>query len=142
MASISLKLPEEIEKKLSSLGNRLDEVAAKILTAGGEVVLKEAKDNLAAVIGSGTKYPSRATGELQRALGLSPVRVGPKGTHNVKVGFDEPHSGGVSNAMLANLIEYGKHGQPAKPFMKPAKRSSKDAAIEAMKEAFRQEVGE
>ena len=41
---------------------------------------------------------------------------------------------------LANILEYGKHGQPAKPFLKPAKSASKNAAIEAMKQQFEKEV--
>ena len=39
------------------------------------------------------------------------------------------------------ILEYGKHGQPAKPFLKPAKRASKSACEEAMKRAFEEEVG-
>ncbi len=61
-----------------------------------------------------------------------------EGNHNIKVGFAEPRSGGGSNAKLANILEYGKHGQPAKPFLKPAKSASnveseadpKNAAVE------------
>jgi hypothetical protein len=55
------------------------------------------------------------------------------GNFNVKVGFSEPRRDGDSNAKIANIIEYGKHGQPPKPFLKPAKTASRSAAIEAMK---------
>ena len=44
---------------------------------------------------------------------LTPPLVDRDGNHNIKVGFAEPRSDGGSNAMLANIIEYGKSGQPA-----------------------------
>ena len=42
--------------------------------------------------------------------------------------------------MIANILEYGKHGQPAKPFLKPAKSASKSACIAAMQQKFDEEV--
>ena len=47
---------------------------------------------------------------------------------------------GKSNAKIANILEYGRHGQPAKPFLKPAKTASKSACIEAMRQKFDEEV--
>ena len=135
-----IKMPDEFLQKLSKLGSKTDEIAAKVLEAGGEVVLAKVKSNLSSVVGSGTKYPSRSTGELERSLGLSPAKVDRSGNHNIKIGFSEPRSDGDSNAKIANIIEYGKHGQPAKPFLKPAKSSSKAAAISAMQKAFDEEV--
>lgn len=135
-----IKMPDEFLQRLSKLGNKTDEIAAKVLEAGGEVVLAKVKSNLSSVVGSGTKYPSRSTGELERSLGLSPAKVDRSGNHNIKIGFSEPRSDGGSNAKIANIIEYGKHGQPAKPFLKPAKSSSKAAAISAMQKAFDEEV--
>jgi methyl-accepting chemotaxis protein len=41
---------------------------------------------------------------------------------------------------IVKEIEYGKSGQPAKPFLKSAKSSSKTAAIEAMKMKLEEEV--
>ena len=104
------------------------------------MVLEKTKSNLASVIGSGTKYDSRSTGELESSLGLTGVKMDRNGNFNIKVGFSEPRSDGGSNAQLANIIEYGKSGQPAKPFLKPAKSASKKQCIEAMKQAFETEV--
>ena len=47
---------------------------------------------------------------------------------------------GGSNAKLANILEYGKHGQPAKPFLKPAKTASRQECIDAMTKALDEEV--
>ena len=133
-------MPEDFLERLSKLGDRTDEISEKVLKAGGEVVLAKVKSSLASVVGVGTKYDSRSTGELESSLGLSSVRMDKDGNHNVKIGFAEPRRDGDSNAKIANILEYGKHGQPAKPFLKPAKSASKNAAIEAMKQQFEKEV--
>lgn len=140
MAKVQLMMPDEFLERLAKLGDRSDEISERVLGAGGEVVLSQVKSSLASVIGSGTKYDSRSTGELERSLGMSTVKMDRDGNHNIKIGFAEPRSDGRSNAAIANIIEYGKHGQPAKPFLKPAKSASKAACEEAMKQKFEEEV--
>ena len=140
MAKAYVKLPDDFLEKISRLGSKTDVICEKMLKAGGEVVLSRVKSNLSSVIGSGTKYKSRSTGELERALGLSKVRIDKNGNYNIKIGFAESRKDGSSNAKLANIIEYGKYGQVAKPFMKPAKASSKLKCIEVMKSTFDKEV--
>ena len=122
--------------------------AASVIAMAGTKVLmspvsmmKRVKSNLSSVIGRGTKFKSRATGELEGALGLSPSKLNREGNHDIKVGFAEPRSDGGSNAKLANILEYGKHGQPAKPFLKPAKTASRQECIDAMTKALDEEVG-
>lgn len=140
MAKAQVKLPEDFLTRLSRLGERTDEIIPKVLEAGGEVVLDKARANLAAVVGRDTKEESRSTGELVSALGLSPAKLDRDGNYNVKVGFAEPRRDGRSNAMVATVLEYGKSGQPAKPFLKPARSSTRAPCIEAMKNAFEREV--
>ena len=126
--------------KISRLGSDFDRVADSVLQDGGEVVLAKVRSNLSAVIGSGTKYDSRSTGELEQSLGLSPVKLNREGNDDIKIGFSEPRSDGGSNAKLANILEYGKHGQPAKPFLKPAKSASKAECIRVMDQTLKEEV--
>ena len=140
MARAEYKLPDEFLDKISRLAERTDEIVPRVLEAGGEVVLEAVRQNLAAVVGKGTAFPSRTTGELQAALGLSPAKVDRNGNFNVKVGFDEPRSGGIANAMVGSILEHGKQGQPPKPFMKPAKSATQSATIEAMKKKLEEEV--
>ena len=140
MAKVDIKLPEEFLQKLSRLGSDFDDIAESVLEAGGKVVLEKARGNLSGAVGRGTKYKSRSTGELEASMGLSPVKLNKDGNHDIKVGFAEPRSDGGSNAKLANILEYGRHGQPAKPFLKPAKTQSKFAAISAMQQKFEEEV--
>ncbi|HHV04618.1 HK97-gp10 family putative phage morphogenesis protein [Thomasclavelia ramosa] len=140
MAKVDIKMPDDFLLKIAKLGSDFDPVAEKVLKAGGEVVFKRTKSNLSAVIGKGTKHESRSTGELEKALGVTSVRLDRNGNHNIKIGFSEPRSDGESNAKLANILEYGKHGQPAKPFLKPAKSASKSECISTMKSTFEEEV--
>ncbi|WP_429150928.1 HK97-gp10 family putative phage morphogenesis protein [Anaerotaenia torta] len=137
---MDIKMPEDFLQKLSNLGNKTDEIIPRVLEVGGEIVASKVKSNLQAVIGSGTKEVSRSTGELVSSLGVSPAKQDRDGNFNVKVGFQEPRRNGESNAMIANVIEYGKSGQPPKPFLKPARSASRKPCIEAMKQKFEQEV--
>ena len=140
MAKADFKMPEDFLLKLSRLGQRTDEIVTKVLESGGEVVASKVRSNLSAVIGQGTKKKDRSTGELLRSLGVSPAKQDKDGNFNVKVGFSEPRSDGGSNAKIANVLEYGKSGQPPKPFLKPAKSASKNDCIDAMKKRFEEEV--
>lgn len=151
MAKCEITLPEELQKKLDRLGRQTDEITAKALEAGAEATLPYLRSGLKDVIGKDTKYESRSTGELISALGISPVMVDREGSPNIKVGFNEPRrvqraAKGkrsyytATNAMLANILEYGKHGQPPKPFLKQAKNRSRKVAAAAMQRAFDEEV--
>ena len=140
MAKVDIKMPEEFLERLSRLGSNFDSVAETVLEAGGEVVLQKVKSNLSSVVGSDTAYDSRSTGELEAALGLTTAKMDRSGNHNIKVGFAEPRKDGGSNAKIANVLEYGKHGQPAKPFLKPAKSASKAECIRVMEQTLKEEV--
>ena len=140
MAKAQIKMPEELLVKLSRLGNKSDEIAAIVLEEGGKVVLEKVRSNLSSVIGSGTKYDSRSTGELLDSLGLTPPRIDRDGNSNIKIGFSDPRSAGNSNAMLAAVIEYGKHNQPPKPFLAPAKAASRSECEKVMRAALEREV--
>ena len=141
MARAEMKMPEDFLLKVSRLNEKTDEILPRVLEAGGQVVLERVKSNLSAVIGKGTKIPSRSTGELESALGLSPAKPKRDGSGwDIKVGFAEPRSDGDSNAKIANILEYGKSGQPPKPFLKPAKTQSRKTCIEAMKSKLDEEV--
>ena len=142
MARAEFQMPEDFLDQLSRLEARTDEIVPKVLAAGGEVVLEHVRTRLRAVIGQGTKSPSRSTDELEAALGVSPARLNRNGDWDVKVGFAEPRRGkGDSNAKIANIIEFGKHGQPPRPFLKVAKAASRDGAKAAMIDKLDEEVG-
>ncbi len=120
MGKVQIKMPEEFLLKVSRLADQTDVIIPKVLEAGGEVVLSKVKSNLSSVVGSNTKNRN--------------------GNWDVKIGFAEPRSDGNSNAKIANILEYGKSGQPPKPFLNPARTQSKSACIETMKSKLQEEV--
>ena len=140
MAKATFKMPDEFLMKVSRLEERTDEILPRVLEAGATVVEAKVRSNLSAAIGKGTKEPSRSTGELLSSLGTSTALQDRDGNFNVKVGFSEPRNDGDSNAKIATILEYGKSGQPARPFLKPAKTASKSACIQAMENKLTEEI--
>jgi len=132
--AMSFQMPTDFMQKISALADKTDEIVPKVLEAGGEVVLEAVRGGLHSVLSG------ESTGELEASLGLSPVRLDRNGNPNIKVGFDEPRSDDKSNAMLANVLEHGKHNQPPRPFLKAAKAASKGPAIDAMVAALESEL--
>ena len=139
MAKVKIEMPSGFMDQIAGMGNALDAAIPKALAAGGKVVLDKMVSNLRAAIGSGTKKKSRSTGKLAASLGVSPAKLDRDGNLDVKVGFSEGR-GEISNAMLANVLEYGKHGQPPRPFLKRTKSSSRKPCIEAMQQVLKEEL--
>ena len=140
MAKATFKMPEDFLLKVSRLADKTDEILPKVLEAGAEVVEAKVHSNLSSAIGKNTKEPSHSTGELLSALGTSPAKQNRDGDFDVKIGFSEPRRDGDSNAKIATILEYGKSGQPARPFLKPAKTASKSACIQAMEQKLTEEI--
>ena len=140
MAKATINMPTNFMENIVNLASNEDSVAQKALEAGAEIVYEQIKKNLHDVVGKDTKYESRSTGELEGSLGISKVLVTSSGDHNIKVGFAEPRSDGESNAKIATVLEYGKSGQPAKPFLKPARTAARKGCISAMQEVYEAEI--
>lgn len=135
MAKAEFKMPDDFLDRLTRLEERTDDIIPEVLEAGGEVALNQVRSNLRSVLSG------NSTGELERSLGLSPAKIDKNGNFNVKVGFREPRRSGDANAKIASILEYGKHGQPPRPFLKPAKSASRTAALEAMKRKLEEALG-
>jgi hypothetical protein len=121
-------------ERFSNLADQTDRIIDSCLEAAGDAALPYVRDGLSEAIGKNTKLPSRATGELVGALGVSPPKTNKQGVRDIKIGFNEPRRDGRPNALVANVLEYGKSGQPPKPFLKNARNKSRhsvEAAIEA-----------
>lgn len=140
MAKATMQMPEEFLLKISRLGEKTDEIIPEVLKAGAEIVEKKVRSNLQSVIGSGNKKPSKSTGQLLSAFGTSKALQDKDGDFNVKIGFADNRTDGESNAKIAAILEYGKHNQPPKPFLKPAKTAAKSACENAMKSQLEEEI--
>jgi HK97 gp10 family phage protein len=139
VAKVKIEMPSGFMDQVAGMGNALDAAIPRALAAGGKVVLDKMRSNLRSAIGRSTKIKSRSTGKLAASLGVSPAKLDRDGNLDVKVGFSEGR-GDVSNAMLANVLEYGKHGQPPKPFLKQTKASSRKPCIDEMQRVLKEEL--
>lgn len=140
MARCEVKLPSKELDALGSLIGAEDEIADAALKAGANVVEPVMRSNLAAAIGKNTKAPSRSTGQLAAALGTTSVKTDRRGDHNIKVGFAENRDDGRANALVANVLEYGRSNQPACPFLAPTRRKTRKAALQAVKDTLKREI--
>jgi len=154
MATLKVKLPDDLMIGLERLSKQADAVVEKTLEAGAEVVEEKARANLK------NSLKGESSGQLLEALGTSPVKPNDNlDGWDIKIGFNEPRQdkqgsttykkkrkGGkvseykLTNAMVANILEYGKKGQAAKPFMKPAEDATKAKARAKMKQVFTEEA--
>jgi hypothetical protein len=140
MAKVTINMPDDLLERFSKLADQTDRIIDSCLEAAGETALPFVRDGLAAVIGNNTKVPSRSTGELLGALGVSPPKLNRRGVRDVKIGFREKRRDGRPNALIANVLEYGKSGQPPKPFLKPARNQARKPVEKAIEERFDEEV--
>ncbi|MDQ0154154.1 HK97-gp10 family putative phage morphogenesis protein [Robertmurraya andreesenii] len=141
MARAAVKMPDAFLERISKLNNRFDEIVPRVLEKGAEPVIQKAKTNLAARIGQGTKESSQSTGELLASLETTRPTQNANGDWNLRVGVPTTKdSKGVSNALKAAVLEYGKSGQPPRPWLKPTKSATRKACVEAMEKALEKEI--
>lgn len=155
MAKITVKLPDELMRKMDSLGKETDRIVKASLEAGGELIKREALKKYDAISGRPLiirkngrlyNYGKRSKGVLRNSIGIAPVKVNSKGEYDIKIGFAkavEPDTG-IRCGYLAAIIErgvlHGARNQPPRPFIKPAERASKQASIDAFQKKFDEEV--
>lgn len=141
MAKASYKLPEEFLTKVSKINSKIDDIVPRVLEKGAQPAIKNAADNLFKVIGVGTKEESESKGDLLESVESSKPYQDMKGNWNIRIGVPTTKdSKGVSNALKAAILEYGKHGQPPKPWLKKTKTTSRKACIEIMKNTLDKEI--
>lgn len=141
MARAQINLPNRFLDALEATSTQLDSMAEEALKAGASVVEPRLRSNLQATIGSSTKEESRSTGQLLAALGTTTVKVNSEGRHNIKVGFAENRRDGRSNALIANVLEYGRSNQPPRPFLAPTRSQTSRSALAAMKQVLTNRIG-
>lgn len=141
MARASFKMPDVFLEKMSRLNNKFDDIVPRVLEKGAEPAIEKAKKNLSLRIGQGTKGPSKSTGELLKSIESTKPEQDNNGNWTLRIGVPKTKdSKGVSNALKAAVIEYGKSGQPPKPWLKVTKSQSRKPCIEAMKSALDKEM--
>lgn len=134
MAKFTVKTGTEFSSKIYALGKNAKTAIESSLKGGAAVMADEIRRGIGG-LPSATGVTKKG---LEEGLGISPVRED-GGVYDVKVGFEGYNDRGVPNAMMARIMESGTSKTPKHPFVEPAKRRAKKAAIAAMQEAFDKE---
>lgn len=150
MAKFEVILPTEFMDKIS----RLEKNLPKILDEAIEEGATKACDNVIrpSLENAVRNSSKRSTGELVNSLGVSPVKVRTDGFRNAKIGFNEPrlHQPKTkkprsykvqTNAMIANVLEYGRQGQTARPWLRNSKKKAQKVFEDTAIQVFDEKVG-
>lgn len=152
MARMTIKAPDAISKKLSSLGNSIDKIGKKVVMAGAAPIADEIRKNLEANLKDpayagnggvgdfGRVKQNESTGDLLNSFGIAPASVDKNGIINTKIGFSGYDKKGVPNALKARAMESGTSRLKKRPFVRPAVSKARNKSLKAMEEAFNEEV--
>lgn len=127
MADISTSGLDELFDDLAAIAELPDEIALEMLQAEAEVVAEaqEAEAVAMGVMDTGTTVRSITYGKkLTVRDGERVLYVYPNGTR-------KDHGGKRRTAEVAYVNEYGKHNQPARPFIRTANEKAADSALQA-----------
>lgn len=156
MAKCTVNAGGEWAQKLAQLGAETDRVAAQAVAKGAGVLADQIRHNLEDLsedfqpdpakpyhyLVGNEKYtgiPAYQKDDLLDSLGITPVQVDKDGDYNAKIGFDGygsqptasyPH--GLPNPLAARATESGSSVRPKQPFIRPAVKSARQRAVDAI----------
>ena len=122
--------------ELLNAGAIPSEVMNQMLHSSADVIVKNQKQTAEAMLKG--KY---ATGRLAKSIAKGRVKRSKDGS-SIEIGFKSGRVRGkngprtTSNAEIAFLNEYGKRGQPPRPFIQQANEKCRDAAIDAAAKVY------
>lgn len=150
MARLQIGSADDFMRQLEQLGAAGEEIGKKMVNAGLEVVEKKVIENY-------NKIPltDRALGDVEKSITIKKAAVKSKKNDRRIVGYVSfkgeqnvyKSSGGrilprkepVRNGEVAALIEYGRQGQPARPFLRPAVEETEEECMKVMQQTFEDE---
>lgn len=110
---------DELDSKLRRLADRASgNIVKEAATAGAEVIAEEAQ-----------RLAPKDTGLLSESIDEQPKRL--------QVGRAQIDIGPSREAWYGQLLEKGTSKMPAKPFLRPAFDSQKEAAVAAVRDVLR-----
>jgi HK97 gp10 family phage protein len=141
MAKMAVMAGEDFAILLSKLEAKSEEIAAKAIFAGAEIVADQIKSNLTGVLSK------EATGEMLESFGVTPIGKDKDGNWNAHVGFDgysgkasKSYPKGTPNQLKARVLESGSSRQRKRPFVRPAIRSTKAEVIRKMNQIIKESI--
>lgn len=115
---------------MAEIASLPDDVISDILNAEADVIVEAQKEMAKSmgVVDTGTMVASIKKGTVKSYGSEKRIYVTPYGS-NVR---------GTRNAEVAFINEYGKKGQPARPFILTANEKGADSAVEAGEKVYTQ----
>lgn len=137
MAGFNFTIPDSLTKMLSENLSRVDEIAPKMLEEAAPIVIEAIK-----------KKAPVSTGKMRDGVKAKKPSKTKNGAHVLPIVFTgsetrktkDGKTTKVPNAVKAAVTEYGKSGQEAKPFIRPAIKETEQKVVEKMQEVFNREV--
>lgn len=130
MARMAINAGDDFALMLSKLEARSEELAAKAIYAGANVVADKIKSNLNSVLSSD------ASGEMLESFGVTPIDKDKYGNWNAHIGFDGYDEKSVPNQLKARVLESGSSKQRKRPFVRPAVNSTKAEVVRKMNQVI------
>ena len=140
MGAISVEGFDRLSLSLEQLAAMPDAVVGEMLVAGAEVIKEAHQKKLEQYVNSYKPKSERAkrTGQLAASLKVEKP--------NVQRGFVEIRPSGsrtrgnttTRNEEIGYITEYGKAGEPARPWMREANAEAEDKAVDAAAKPFEQ----
>lgn len=128
MAKLNIGGFDKISMTMEELGKLPESVLDEMLLAEAEVVLKaqKSKGRAYGVHKTGVTLNSIKVGKPRKAKDGKSISVLPAGTNAT----------GNRNAEVAFVNEYGKKGQPARPFIRDANEGASEGAVSAAEKVY------
>lgn len=133
MALTQINLPNSFIDSLDNVSRKLDTYTEDTLKAGAGVLEPIMGRQAQSKYRQRTVRESESTGQLTVTLGVFSVKARADGKHDIKLGFAEIRADSRSNALIANVLEYGSIRQASRPFLAPTRIRTRKTVIEAMK---------
>lgn len=130
MATLSTNGLEGLEMSLRELAQLPDDVASEMLFAEAAVIerAQRQKGEAYGVHRTGVTLSSITHGKVKTEKDGKSVYVYPRGTNK----------NGARNSEVAFVNEYGKKGQPPRPFIRDANEAAADEAVDQAEKIYRQ----
>ncbi len=122
MAKLSVNGLGSLMLSLEQVAAIPDDVVRDMLDAEAQVV-EEAQ------VATGMQMGVYRTGETLRSIRRGKLKKDRDGIRTVSITFSGTNDKGERNAAVAFINEYGKRGQPARPFIATANAAAADSAV-------------
>jgi HK97 gp10 family phage protein len=129
MADFNVTGLDDVIKDMMQHQKAAEEAVPEMLKAGAEILVKAQRDEIRSM-----KLVD--TGDMMKSIKSDKIKKDPDGNSYIDVYPQGKDRKGVRNADKAFIAEFGKHGEPARPWMRTANAKSAEEVTDAEKEIW------